>query len=109
MKFLNDKSTVNIICSKNDNVKYSLDINTVFSERNKCGSCGENNFIRRYDAVRLIAAMNHKINTEIIEYFKSRNMEVPDELKNTDEILSYVLWGLREIDGFDMNDVNIEK
>ncbi len=49
------------------------------------------------------------MNTVVREYFESRNMEVPDELRNTDEIFSYVLWGLREIDGFDMNDINSEK
>ena len=34
---------------------------------------------------------------------------VIDELKNTDQILSYVLWGLREIDGINMNDMTSVK
>lgn len=109
MNFLNNKSTVNIICSNNDNGKYSLDINKVYSERNQLGSYGENDYIRRHDAVRLVMAMNHKMNTEVREYFESRKMEVPNELRNTNEILSYVLWGLREIDGVELNGVNTEK
>lgn len=108
MNFLNNKSTVDITYSKHDNGIYSFDIDTVFSDRNQCGSCGDNNYIRRHDAVHMVQAMNLKMNTVVKEYFKSRNMEVPDELKNTDEILSYVLWGLREIDGIYINDINSE-
>ena len=58
---------------------------------------GRNDTINRQDAVRLLGEMNIKL-VNVYETAKQNNPELAEELLQATSILSYALWGIKEIE-----------
>lgn len=89
-KMLDDKSVVKI-------EKGSWLIHTDYSDYNQCGSIGRNDIINRQDAVRLLGEMNIKL-VNVYETAKQNNPEIAEELLQATSVLSYAMWGIKEIE-----------
>ncbi|MBP3543535.1 MAG: hypothetical protein J6J86_04850 [Lachnospiraceae bacterium] len=88
-KMLEEKSKVSI-----ENGEWVI---KKFSETNKCGDIGRNDLIRRQDAVRLLGEMNIKL-SEVYDQGKEKNPQLANELLEATKVLSYAMWGIRELD-----------
>ena len=89
-KMLCEKSSVEIT-----NNKWVID--TQFSDYNQCGTLGKNDLIKRQDAVRLLGEMNIKL-SQVYREAKKVNPKLADELLQAHTVLSYAMWGLREME-----------
>lgn len=89
-KLLTEKSSVEIEQGK-------WNIHSQWSEYNQCGSLGRDDCIKRQDAVRLLGEMNIKL-VEVYKKAKSLEPQLAEELLQSTEVLSYAMWGLREIE-----------
>lgn len=89
-KMLDEKSTVSL-------EKGRWDICPEFSSYNKPGLKGRDDLIKRQDAVRLLGEMNIKL-IKTYDAAKEKNPNIAEELLQATEILSYAIWGIRELD-----------
>lgn len=96
-KMLTEKSSVEIEQGR-------WNIRNQWSEYNQCGSLGRDDYIKRQDAVRLLAEMNIKL-VEVYEKEKSIEPQLAEELLQSTAVLSYAMWGLREIEPAPTTDV----
>lgn len=94
-KLLEEKSEIKI---KND--RWEIDVQ--FSDYNKCGSWGRDDLIRRHDAVRLLAEMNIKL-ANVYEKIKRENSQLSEDALNATTVLSYAMWGVRELEPVNNN------
>jgi len=99
-KLLEEKSSVQITEGR-------WNIHTDRSEYNQCGSLGRNDCIKRQDAVRLLGEMNIKL-VKVYEKTKEANPKLAEELLQSTSVLSYAMWGIRELPSISQENTSTE-